>query len=539
MNTENLKQTIKNYLGWFFGGVFLLWALMVFAMDNPLAGILTMLFALSITPLRKRLFDKFNIKISPKILTIGIICLFLTSCGTTLSTDTSNSTVNEKVDVETGDLLNESEQNIDVSETNSGITDKNDNEQIEDVLNEDISDDEDIVEETLPIESETDVTLLVAENTQENIVNEIAEMQVHFIDVGQGDSTLIVCDGEAMLIDAGDDSKGTTVQNYLKKQGVSSLKYLVLTHTDADHIGGADVIVTKFDINTVFMGDFPKDNKVYSSLIKALDDKLLKWSMPGVGNVYELGSATFTIVAPNKEYSDPNNTSIGILVQNGTNRFLFTGDAEEESENDILKNGIDISCDVLHAGHHGSKTSNTKEFLNAAIPEYVVISCAEGNSYGHPSAEPLNNFRSMGIKVFRTDEQGSIIAISTGEEITWNCSPSDTWKAGESTQSSNSKQTSVNSSTKATAESTRKEEKQEPIQQQVVEPEPQVQEEIKQEEPAPTVVEPASGIMVWKSATGKKYHAINNCGNMNPNKATQITKEEAEQLGLGPCSKCF
>lgn len=262
------------------------------------------------------------------------------------------------------------------------------------------------------------------------------EMQVHFIDVGQGDATLIICDDEAMLIDSGDDSKGTLVWNYLKKQGVAKLKYLILTHTDADHIGGADVIITKLDVETVFMGDFPKDNRTYKGLIDTLNHHLLTWSTPEVGSVYELGGARFTIIAPNREYSTPNNTSLGLLLQNGKDRFLFTGDAEEESEEDILSNGIDIRCDVFKAGHHGSKTSNTEAFVQAVDPEYVVISCEEGNSYGHPHAGPMNTFRRMGIKIYRTDEQGTVVATSTGNGINWNCSPTDSWIAGENMNNS-------------------------------------------------------------------------------------------------------
>ena len=239
--------------------------------------------------------------------------------------------------------------------------------------------------------------------------NDQAVMQVHFLDVGQGDATLVTCGEEAMLIDTGDNSKGTTVQLYLKKQGISELKYLILTHPDADHIGGADVVVTKFDIDTVFMSDFTKDNKTYNELISALDYKGLTWSTPNVGNIYTLGSAEFTIIAPNTTYSEPNNASIGLLLVNGENSFLFTGDAEEDAEYDILANGLDIDCDVYKAGHHGSKTASTKALLEAASPEYVVVSCAADNSYGHPAPKLLERLAEFGCTVYRTDQNGSII----------------------------------------------------------------------------------------------------------------------------------
>lgn len=256
-------------------------------------------------------------------------------------------------------------------------------------------------------------------------------MEVHFLDVGQGNSTLITCDGHAMLIDAGDDSKGTSIQNYLKKQQVESLDYLVLTHPDSDHVGGAPVIITKFKINKVFVSDFEKDNKTYQKLIQSLDNKRLKHVTPDVGAQYTLGSATVTFLAPNEEYDNPNDSSVALLVQNGDNRFLFTGDAGEEAEQDILENGLDISADVYLAGHHGSKTSTSEDFFEAVNPSCAVISCGEGNSYGHPHAQTLNTFRTNRVKVYRTDEDGTIIATSDGKEITFNVPPSETWKAGE------------------------------------------------------------------------------------------------------------
>ena len=258
-----------------------------------------------------------------------------------------------------------------------------------------------------------------------------SNMEVHFIDVGQGDCTLVKCGDSAMLIDTGDDSQGTAVQNYLQKQGVKKLDYLILTHPDADHIGAAPVIITKFQIDKVFISNFEKDNKTYRKLIQALDDKRLSYSTPTVGSSYSLGNAQFTILAPNDVYEAPNNASIALLLQNGDNRFLFSGDAEEEAESDILKNGFSVSADVYQVGHHGSRTSSSKAFLNAVNPTWAVISCAEGNVYGHPHAKTLNTLRRMGVKVFRTDEQGSIVAQSDGKEITWNCAPSETWKVGE------------------------------------------------------------------------------------------------------------
>lgn len=261
------------------------------------------------------------------------------------------------------------------------------------------------------------------------------ETEIHYIDVGQGDATLIGSGGHTMLIDCGQNDQGTALQLYLTKQGVERLDYLVLTHPDADHIGGADVIITKFEIDTVFMSDYEKDNKTYREVIDALDAKGLSWSVPQPGEVYPLGEAQFTILAPNREYDDPNNASIALLFQNGENTFLFTGDAEEEAENDILANGLSVRADVYKAGHHGSDTASSEAFLEAVSPEYALISCGEGNSYGHPHAEVLNRLRAMGVKVFRTDEQGSIIAWSDGSEITWNCAPSETWQSGERTGS--------------------------------------------------------------------------------------------------------
>lgn len=261
-------------------------------------------------------------------------------------------------------------------------------------------------------------------------------LEVHFFDVGQGDCTIITQGDHAMMIDAGDNDKGTAVQAYLNYLGISSLEYFIMTHPDADHIGGADVVLYKFDCDTILMPDKEVDTRTYDDVIQAMKSKNYTAIHPQIGDTYSFGDASFTVLAPVRQYSDNNNNSIVIKMTHGENTFLFTGDAEEEAEMDILAEGLDVSADVLKAGHHGSSTSTSDDFLEAVSPEYAVISCGEDNKYGHPHAETMNKFRQTGVTVYRTDEQGTVIAASDGSTITWNESPSDSWITGEPTGSS-------------------------------------------------------------------------------------------------------
>lgn len=263
--------------------------------------------------------------------------------------------------------------------------------------------------------------------------SETGLLEVHFIDVGQGDSTLLICDGEAMLIDAGNNDQGTKIQNYLTKQGVKKLKYMIGTHPDADHIGGMDVVLYKFDCDTILMPSEAKDTATYRDVIDNMKNKGYQNTLPQVGKEYTLGEAVFTILSPEKEYDNSNDNSIAIRVLYGKKSFLFTGDGEEEAEEDMLRSGLVLKADVYKAGHHGSRTASSEKFMKTVSPKYAVISCKEGNSYGHPHAATMNTFRAMGIDVFRTDEQGTIVAKCDKETITFNASPSDTWKAGEPT----------------------------------------------------------------------------------------------------------
>lgn len=266
-------------------------------------------------------------------------------------------------------------------------------------------------------------------------------LEVHFIDVGQGDATLIRQGEHAMLIDAGDNSKGTAVQAYLKSQNIAKLDYVIGTHPDSDHIGGLDVILYKFEWDTVMLPEVEKDTRTYEDVVRVIEAENRRITVPKAGEVYKLGEAEFTVVCPQStEYEDSNNSSVGLRLKYGDNYFLFTGDAEEASEQDMLASGMELTADVFKIAHHGSNTANTEEFLAKVNPKAAVISCGEGNSYGHPRAEVVNRLRRMGIDTYRTDEQGTVVAYSDGSNITWNMGKSESQQAGEPVGSSGRKE---------------------------------------------------------------------------------------------------
>lgn len=242
----------------------------------------------------------------------------------------------------------------------------------------------------------------------------IGAMYVHYLDVGQGDCTLIVCKDEAMVIDSGMDNQGTKIQYYLMQQGVEKIKYLILTHSDSDHIGSADVVVTKFDIEKVIMNEYDTGTDTYDDFISAMEYKNYKTTPGNVGDIYKLGDATFEIIYPYEISDNTNNNSISIVLTHGENTFLFTGDGDFQAESQMVSSGKLPSIDVYKVGHHGSGYSSSEELLTCISPKYAIISVGKENDYGHPHESVMNRFDSMGIKVFRTDEQGTIVAISDG-----------------------------------------------------------------------------------------------------------------------------
>ena len=270
-----------------------------------------------------------------------------------------------------------------------------------------------------------------------------ALLKIHFLDVGQGACALIESDGHYMLIDGGGRDSSSFTVSYLAQLGIEKFDYMVATHFDEDHIAGLIGVFNKFAVGTVLEPSYETDTSIYASFKEAEKKSGAEIIIPEPGKEYTLGDAEFTILAPKKSISEEeteeekaaksqaeNNQSICILLKNGDNKVLFTGDAEQEEERYLVESGRDIRADVYLVGHHGSSSSSSELLLDAVKPEYAVISCGTGNDYGHPTQEVLDRLWDKDVSVFRTDEQGNIIMTSDGKEITWSTSPSETWAPG-------------------------------------------------------------------------------------------------------------
>jgi len=255
---------------------------------------------------------------------------------------------------------------------------------------------------------------LMPENKAVEVSSQDSTVEVHFIDVGQGDSIYIKTPSQDILIDAGE--RGDTVVNYLNNLNVEDLELVIGTHPHSDHIGGLINVFKEIPVKEVMDPGVVHTSKTFEDYLTLIDEKDIIYTVvrAGIKRTYDDGTVLEILSPENPDEEKLNDASIAARLTFGEISFLFAGDAEVPSEKKMLEAGYNLKSTVLKAGHHGSSTSTSKEFLEAVSPEAVVIMCGAGNTYGHPHKETLAKLEAAGIKVYRTDLMGNIIVETNG-----------------------------------------------------------------------------------------------------------------------------
>jgi beta-lactamase superfamily II metal-dependent hydrolase len=255
------------------------------------------------------------------------------------------------------------------------------------------------------------------------------ETKVVVLDVGQGDSILVITPGgKTALVDAGEPGDGKVILAALKKYGVDHIDLLVATHAHADHIGAADEVIRGTNVGRVLYSGVPNTTKNYEDFLKAVDEKKLELIRAAPGQEFQLGGgARLLVLAPIEPFfkkedlrsggNEPNANSVVTRLDYGEFSMLLTGDAEEQTERErLIKNGANFGATVLKVGHHGSKYATSEDFLKRGQFKVAVISAGPDNRYGHPSQEVLDRLKAAGVKLYRTDFQGEILISTRGQE---------------------------------------------------------------------------------------------------------------------------
>lgn len=248
---------------------------------------------------------------------------------------------------------------------------------------------------------------------------DLDELNVHFIDVGQADATLLqYSDDEKaynILFDTG-DWRGSEVVPYLTENNVSYLDLVIVSHPDADHIGQLDKVMNTFDVGEVWMSGNESSSQTFQRAIEAVLASNADYAEPRAGESYDIGPLAIDVLYPDSISGKANEESISLLFTYGNNKFLFTGDADRSGES-YMRNNFNVDADVLHLGHHGSKTSSDPDFIDAVSPKIAVYSAGEGNSYGHPSPEVVTMIQERNIALYGTDKDSTIIITTDGNTI--------------------------------------------------------------------------------------------------------------------------
>ena len=357
---------------------------------------------------------------------------------------------------------------------------------------------------SIEIEQEENKTSKEVGQDKNQEVQQVA--RIHFIDTGNSDAILIEQGEHAALIDGGDNNDEALVVAYIQQLGIERLDYVFATHPDADHIGGLDAVLEALEVDHVFVGNGQAESKTYSDFIEAITAQGLSPSVPLLHSSFPLGEASLTIVSVAHE-KDVNNCSLVILYTYGNTKVIFMGDADQSIEKTI---DVDLvgDVDLIKVGHHGSKTSSNKAFIESIHPEYAVITCGEGNKYNHPDQETLETLSTLGLPIYRTDEIGDIVFEVTPQSI----KPLQEVPKVEKAQTSK-----VENSQSAITQKT---------------------EEVKQEEEAVEAfkeIQAPSKTIVYYTENGKRYHCNKDCSNMK----SPIEGTIDEVGGRTPCQKCY
>ncbi|MCT1541669.1 MULTISPECIES: MBL fold metallo-hydrolase [Lysinibacillus] len=246
------------------------------------------------------------------------------------------------------------------------------------------------------------------------------EMQVHFIDVGQGDSILIESpSGKTMLIDGGVKGAGQQIVSYLKELGIDKLDIVVATHPDADHIGGLIPVLDNMTIEQFYDSGKVHTSQTFEEMLTRIDEKNIPYHVPKIGDDIEFDkNVNVKVLNANDQATDNNDASIVLKMTYGNVSFLLTGDAGVALEKEMLQ--YDVKATVLKAGHHGSNTSSSEEFIQAVKPEVTILSYGEDNKYGHPHAEIVDRLQAIGSKIYATADLGTITVSTDGVNYTVN-----------------------------------------------------------------------------------------------------------------------
>lgn len=242
-------------------------------------------------------------------------------------------------------------------------------------------------------------------------------LKVHYLDVGQGDSIFIeLPNNETMLIDAAESYQSENIINYLKNLNYKKIDYVIGTHPHTDHIGGLKDIINTFEIGKIYMPKVVSTTKTYESLLMAIKDKNLKINTAKAGtSIIDTDALKINILAPtNSTYTELNNYSVVTKITYGSTKFLFMGDAEKLSENEIKEN---VTADVIKIGHHGSNTSSSIDFIKKVNAKYGIISVGLNNKYNLPKSEIITNWENSGTKIYLTSINGTVRASSDGTNI--------------------------------------------------------------------------------------------------------------------------